>query len=156
MINIFEKVFPKNLYHSYVIEGDNRIEAIAFSVDGGTIDMVLTDEARLGIGTTNTDYQLTINGTGINISNSSETSDLCFNGVCIDDWGDVNSSSSGTVIGTGNAGYIALWNDTSEINDSVIFQDSDGEIGIGTITPGALLNIYGTGILLNISNSTDT
>ena len=46
--------------------------------------------------------------------------------------------SSGTVTGTGGAGYIPLWAGASELTNSAVFQDGTS-VGIGTITPGAQL-----------------
>ena len=46
--------------------------------------------------------------------------------------------SSGTVTGTGGAGYMPLWAGASELTNSAVFQDGTS-VGIGTITPGAQL-----------------
>jgi hypothetical protein len=46
------------------------------------------------------------------------------------------------VTGTGTVSYIPIWNTTSDIIDSVIFQKSSN-IGIGTVTPAASLDVEG-------------
>lgn len=46
------------------------------------------------------------------------------------------------VTGTGTVGYIPMWNSTSDIIDSAIFQKSSN-IGIGTVTPAAALDVDG-------------
>ena len=46
------------------------------------------------------------------------------------------------VTGTGTAGYIPMWDSTSDIIDSAIFQKSSN-IGIGTVTPAAALDVEG-------------
>jgi hypothetical protein len=46
------------------------------------------------------------------------------------------------VTGTGTVGYIPIWNTTSDIVDSAIFQKSSN-IGIGTVTPAASLDVGG-------------
>jgi len=46
------------------------------------------------------------------------------------------------VTGTGTAGYIPMWNTTSDIIDSAIFQKG-ANIGIGTVTPAAALDVDG-------------
>ncbi len=48
------------------------------------------------------------------------------------------------VTGKGTVGYIPVWDTTSDIIDSVIFQKSSA-IGIGTITPAATLDVAGKG-----------
>jgi hypothetical protein len=48
------------------------------------------------------------------------------------------------VTGKGTVDYIPMWDTTSDIIDSVIFQKSS-DIGIGTITPAATLDVNGKG-----------
>ena len=59
--------------------------------------------------------------------------------------GSVSSGSSGggTVSGTGTDNTIAMFNGTGDIQDSALFQDSNGNIGIGTSNPLAKLDIEG-------------
>ncbi|MEM5792981.1 MAG: NYN domain-containing protein [Candidatus Aenigmatarchaeota archaeon] len=54
--------------------------------------------------------------------------------VCIDVGG------GGNLYGSGSSGYLAMWNATNTLNDSVIYQYQN-KIGIGTTSPSARLNI---------------
>lgn len=59
------------------------------------------------------------------------------------------------VTGTGTSGYLAKWNSSSSINNSVIF-DNETSVGIGTISPDTYSNI-GTGIGLTLlASATNT
>src|ERR1700693_6614240 len=59
-----------------------------------------------------------------------------------------NPKSDGNVIdaisGSGKKDYVALWLTGSSLGDSKIFQSSGGQIGIGTTTPAATLDVKGT------------
>jgi len=52
-------------------------------------------------------------------------------------------SGSGTVNGSGTLGYIPMWNGTTSLNNSLIYQYS-GKIGINNTSPSATLNVNGT------------
>jgi hypothetical protein len=56
----------------------------------------------------------------------------------------VSASANPAVTGVGTIGYVPMWNSTSDIIDSVIFQKS-ASIGIGTTTPAAILDLNGKG-----------
>jgi hypothetical protein len=54
---------------------------------------------------------------------------------------------SGAVTGTGTVNFVPLWDSTSDIVSSVIFQSGSGssaKIGIGTTTPAVTLDVKGT------------
>ena len=54
--------------------------------------------------------------------------------------------ASGPVTGTGTVGYLPLWDTTSDIISSVLFQSGSGataRIGIGTSTPASTLDVKG-------------
>lgn len=53
-------------------------------------------------------------------------------------------AGSGTVIGTGTAGRIPKWQSTTGLDNSEIFQSGSANIGIGTTTPAAKLDILDT------------
>jgi len=62
---------------------------------------------------------------------------------------------SGTITGTGTVDYLPLWDSTSNIISSVIFQSGSGtttKIGIGTTTPAATLDIKGGSTVRGILN----
>jgi hypothetical protein len=52
-----------------------------------------------------------------------------------------NSNIAGLVEGTGTDNYIPLWDGTNELEDSVIYQSSGEDIGIGTNSPKAKLHV---------------
>lgn len=52
---------------------------------------------------------------------------------------------TGYVQGLGTIGYVPRWNLTDTLGNSVIFDDGLGKVGIGTITPGATLDIKPSG-----------
>ena len=55
-----------------------------------------------------------------------------------------NSGVVEAISGTGKKDYIALWLTGTSLGDSKIFQGSTGEIGIGTISPAATLDVNGS------------
>jgi hypothetical protein len=54
------------------------------------------------------------------------------------------SQAASNVSGTGTKNYLPLWMSGTKLGDSKIFQGSAGEIGIGTTTPAATLDVDGT------------
>lgn len=79
--------------------------------------MRITDTGKVGIGTINPDYSLTVNGTGLNVSNSSLTAKLCLNGNCATSLGTVTSVGTGDGLTGGTittAGTISLSSNVSE------------------------------------------
>ncbi|GIU68256.1 MAG: hypothetical protein KatS3mg001_106 [Candidatus Pacearchaeota archaeon] len=57
--------------------------------------------------------------------------------VCVAD-----QNSGGTITGQGTFGYIPLWNSSSSLNNSIIYQNGT-RIGIGTTTPGEEFEVNG-------------
>jgi len=56
-----------------------------------------------------------------------------------------DSSVSGPLLsGSGSKDYVPLWLSGTKLGNSKIFQSSGGEIGIGTTTPAATLDVNGT------------
>lgn len=58
-----------------------------------------------------------------------------------------NGGGGGSITGSGTANYITRWTSSSSLNNSVIYQSSTGNIGIGTITPSEKLEVNGKAIL---------
>jgi hypothetical protein len=56
------------------------------------------------------------------------------------------------VTGSGTVGYIPMWNGTSSINNSVIYQNGSN-VGIGTTAPGAKLEIFGDFATARLKNN---
>jgi hypothetical protein len=145
-------------------EGPDRIRmragAIAFDTYDNNLNNVATDEDRhnenirmyinyngnVGIGTTNPQYTLDVNG------------DCKVSGAIIDSNGSTGSSgqvlsSLGTGIEwiTSSGGGNSLW----ETAGSNIYYD-DGYVGIGTIMPGADLDVFGSAKFTNIIDTTSS
>jgi len=57
--------------------------------------------------------------------------------------GNSNGAKAG-VGGNGKANFIPIWKNSANLGDSVLFQKS-GNIGVGTTSPAALLDVTGTG-----------
>ena len=66
----------------------------------------------------------------------------------------VTIASSGTTTGTGTTNYVAKWNTSNSIQDSIIF-DNGTNVGVGTATPSAKLHVNGqTAFLVTDGNET--
>jgi hypothetical protein len=59
--------------------------------------------------------------------------------------GKASNLSPGTITGSGTADFVPLFTGTTTIGNSKIFQTVGGDVGIGTTTPGAELDVKGTG-----------
>jgi|GEM_PF-3709521 len=63
----------------------------------------------------------------------------------------VSANSLGALTGAGTLGYLPMWNGTTSLNNSVIYQNGTN-VGIGTTAPGTYHN-RGTGVLAEISSA---
>jgi len=57
-----------------------------------------------------------------------------------------SNGSSPNVSGTGVTDYIPLWTSPTALGDSILFQTSSGNVGVGTKTPGARVDADSAGI----------
>ena len=102
--------------------------------------MRLNSSGNLGIGLTNPAYRVDVSG-DVNITGTYRV-----NGVAI---------GTGSVTGTGTSGYVAKWNGTSSINNSLIF-DNGTNIGINTATPSYKLHVVGDMFAYNLYTQQST
>src|SRR5579871_3961982 len=65
-----------------------------------------------------------------------------------------NLTPSGALTGAGTANFIPKWTTGSTLGNSKIFQSTSGNVGIGTTTPTAMLDVSGTSFLSGNSGST--
>jgi hypothetical protein len=54
-----------------------------------------------------------------------------------------NGGGGGSITGSGTTNYITRWTSSSSLNNSVIYQSSTGNIGIGTTTPSQKFTVVG-------------
>ncbi|KHO46123.1 MAG: hypothetical protein QS98_C0005G0070 [archaeon GW2011_AR3] len=127
------------------IEASGDINFYPGSAAQGSEVLVLDSSGNVGIGTNITGSKLVVSGTlnATNIvlaTNCADDQVLKWSsgvGTCGSDSG---GAGTGSVNGSGAAGYIALWNSSGSLNSSVMVQ-STGLIGIDTSGPDAKLDI---------------
>ncbi len=90
---------------------------------------VLANQAQSAAGATKTGKSDSASAAGVSSTSTSKNS---------------APPANPNVTGKGVVDYIPMWDTTSDIIDSVIFQKSS-EIGIGTVTPAATLDVNGKG-----------
>jgi hypothetical protein len=118
--------------------------------DFGTLNAVsymrIIDGGNVGIGTTNPARELHVNGDILSNATINATGDICIEGGnCLSSL----SATTGTLTGSGTAMRVPLWNGTSSLNNSNIYQGGSGNVGIGTVSPDADLEVVGNAIHLN-------
>jgi hypothetical protein len=103
---------------------------------------IIKQAGYVGIGTTNPQQKLHVNGSILANGIINATVDLCIQGgVCLSN---VSASlANGTTSGTGTPGYIPMWNSTTSFNNSVIYQNGSN-VGINTTNPQNTLNVVGS------------
>lgn len=71
--------------------------------------------------------------------------------LAVDSSGNIieESLGAGAVDGLGSSNYIARWEDTDTLTSSSIYQDANGNIGVGTTSPLGKWDVVGTGTQLD-------
>ena len=90
-------------------------------------DIILDSAENVGIGTATPSYKLDVAG-------QVNAYEYLVNGTVI------SAGSLGAVTGAGTANYIPMWNGSSSLNNSVIYQNGSN-VGIGTDSPASALEI---------------
>jgi len=70
--------------------------------------------------------------------NSSDHNIYFYNGS---DWEDLAGAGGGGVTGSGTATYIPAWTGSTSLGDSIIVDDGSDHVGIGTASPGGILEL---------------
>jgi hypothetical protein len=78
----------------------------------------------------------------LNYGSGTNTGTVAYN-LAVDSSGNVIETAGGVVDGSGTANYIPKWSDSNTIGNSVIYESSSN-IGIGTTSPGAKLEVNGS------------
>jgi len=136
---------------------DTWVTKVAIREIGGSYTGTLSVDngSNVGIGTTTLSQLLTVKGTA-NITGATYLGNsLCAAGQVLTTNSatglvSCTSSLSGSVSGSGSSGYIAMWNGTNQINNSIIYQGASG-VGIGTTTTNYKLNIQDSMVILGSS-----
>src|SRR3989339_447478 len=141
---------PGNLQLKYV-----GVTTISLLANGNTY----FNNGNVGIGTTTPQQKLHVNGSILANGTINATTDVCIQGgACLSSAG----TGSGTISGSGTSNYVPLWNGTSSINKSNIYQGASGNIGIGTVNPISRLEINSAanggpaGLNINFATRTNT
>lgn len=67
-----------------------------------------------------------------------------------------NSPHPLPITGSGTTNYLPIWTNASNLASSIIYQSSNGGLGIGTTSPQALLDVQGGSTLVTIGAGTTT
>ena len=98
-------------------------------------------------------------GSNAALNSLNVTTSITGSDVKIDDWGSISGSlanlTDNTPEGSGTANYITKWSDSSNLTDSILYDDGTN-IGIGTTTSGHKLEVSGdtktNSLLVNASS----
>jgi hypothetical protein len=110
-----------------------------------TADLVIGNTGNVGVGTATPASKLTVNG-GIQILGSG-------NGIKFPDGSIQTKATAGTINGTGTANRLAKFTGPNSFGNSSIAEVS-GNVGIGTTSPSAKLEVIGSISATSVSAST--
>jgi hypothetical protein len=139
-------------------------DALIYLYAGAAYDnpTMVWKDGNVGIGTVSPGSKLDVGG---NI-NASSGSVIFYNDIMPDgatcgnnqilkktganDWdcSDYVPGGTGYVNGSGSSGYIARWNSTTSLNNSVVYE-TGGNVGINSASPGQKLQVDGGSLLVN-------
>jgi hypothetical protein len=129
----------QNIFKNIAVAGQNTIVA-----DGNNDVLNFVSGTGISLTTNDTTDSLTVtnsapdqvvalsSGTGISVSGTYPNFTIT----------NTSPSSGGTVTGTGTTNYVTKWTSVSAVGNSQIF-DNGTNVGIGTATPGAKLDVVG-------------
>lgn len=128
---------------------------ISFANTSSILDITSTTKGFLQPRMTTTERNLiTGPATGLTVYNTTSNTIDYYNGTS---WISL-STTTGTVTGTGTATQVAFWNAASNITGSnnLYWDNTAGALGINTATPGAELDVHGTGTIVQVNATAAT
>ncbi|MBI2548296.1 hypothetical protein HYW21_03015 [Candidatus Woesearchaeota archaeon] len=111
--------------------------------DGSAIWMKVKNDGNVGIGTISPTQRLDVEGY------VKGRSGLCIADDCRTVW--PSNGPGGGIEGSGTPRYLTKFTSNTIVGDSVLYEDGNGNIGLGTTSPGARLQVAGSVIFSGLS-----